>query len=343
LVIGTWDLIFDFKNVTEKSLCVNVQAGERVMQKKKVAVLMGGRSAEREISLKTGSQVCEALSRQGYSAAKIDVDENVWENLKKAQPDVVFIALHGRLGEDGTIQGMLELLGIPYTGSGVLASALGIDKIMSKRIFKAEGISTPEFTTLSKDDFNSNDLPETVRKLAESPGFPMVVKPCREGSTIGLSVITKEEDVEGALREAFRYDDELLIEQFINGREVTVGILGNRDPIALPTLEVISKKELYDFEAKYTPGMSEHIIPARFPEEQRKNMQKLALCAHQALNCRGFSRVDLIVTPDGFSYVLEVNTIPGMTGVSLYPDAARAAGIEFADLVSRLVELALED
>jgi len=243
--------------------------------KNKVAVLMGGRSAERKISLMTGNQIYEALIQKGYSAVKIDLDENVWENLKKAQPDVVFIALHGRFGEDGTVQGMLELLGIPYTGSGVLASALGINKIMAKRIFMAEGISTPKFKVLDKEEFEHEGPEKIVDELEKAFGFPVVVKPCREGSTIGLSVVKEKEGLAEALLEAFKYDEELLIEQFIAGKEVTVGILGNRKPVALPTLEIVSKRELYDFEAKYTPGMSEHIIPARLPEEQQKKAQEI--------------------------------------------------------------------
>ncbi|MDI6689951.1 MAG: D-alanine--D-alanine ligase [Actinomycetota bacterium] len=309
--------------------------------KPKVAVLMGGRSAEREISIMTGEEIYKALVQKGYPAVKVYLDENVVENLKRERVDVVFIALHGRYGEDGTVQGMLEILGLPYTGSGVLASALGINKIMAKRIFKASGVNTADFCTISQEEYKKD--PASVReKLIGEISFPMVIKPAREGSTIGLSVVQKADQLHAALQDAFGYDEQLLVEKFIEGTEVTVGILGDKDPEALPTLEVISKKGIYDYQAKYTPGMSEHIIPARIPPEHQRAVQEMALKAHKALGCRGFSRVDTIVTREGIPYILEVNTIPGMTSLSLFPDAARAAGIPFPDLVSKIVEMALE-
>ncbi|MEW6189001.1 MAG: D-alanine--D-alanine ligase [Actinomycetota bacterium] len=309
--------------------------------KPKVAVLMGGRSAEREISIMTGEEIYKALVQKGYPAVKVYLDENVVENLKREKVDVVFIALHGRYGEDGTVQGMLEILGLPYTGSGVLASALGINKIMAKRIFKASSVNTADFCTISQEEYKKD--PTSVReKVIEEIGFPMVIKPAREGSTIGLSVVQKSDQLDAALQDAFEYDEQLLVEKFIEGTEVTVGILGDKDPEALPTLEIVSKKGIYDYQAKYTPGMSEHIIPARIPSEHRRAVQEMAIKAHKALGCRGFSRVDAIVTREGIPYILEVNTIPGMTSLSLFPDAARVAGIAFPDLVSRIVEMALE-
>lgn len=304
---------------------------------KRVAVLMGGRSAEREISLLTGEEIYKALLSSSYQALKIEADEMMWENLKKEKPDAVFIALHGRWGEDGTVQGMLEVLDIPYTGSGVLASALGIDKAISKLIFQAAGIETPRFVLLTREKRRST---KAMKEFISEVGFPLAIKPRREGSTIGLSIVRSQEEVDAALEKAFLYDD-ALIEEFIEGKEVTVGILGNEDLLALPSLEIDYDSEIYDFESKYTPGMSRHIIPARISKRQEKEIQELALAAHRALGCRGFSRVDLIVGKEKI-VVLEVNTIPGMTSLSLFPDAARAAGIEFPQLISRIVELALE-
>jgi D-alanine-D-alanine ligase len=306
------------------------------MKAKRVAVLVGGRSAEREISLLTGEEIYQALTQAGYSAFKVEADDSVWESLKENKPDVVFIALHGRWGEDGTVQGMLELLGLPYTGSGVLASALGINKAVSKTIFQTANLDTPRFVVVRGARESEN-----LGRFLEEKGYPVVVKPCREGSTIGLSVVEGKEGLAEALRLAAAYDNQIVVEEFVEGKEVTIGILGNDQLIAFPSLEICYRSKTYDYETKYTPGMSEHIIPARISQEQEKRAKEMALAVHQALGCRGFSRVDLIVAKDRIC-VLEVNTIPGMTSLSLFPDAARAAGIKFPELVSRIVELALE-
>lgn len=300
---------------------------------------MGGRSAERDISLLTGEQIYQALLQREYDATRVLLDENVAGNLRQLNPDVVFIALHGRYGEDGTIQGLLEILDIPYTGSRVMASALGINKVMSKRIFEAAGITTPKSAVLSKADtaIQGGSYGDLVGRI----GLPVVVKPACEGSTIGMSIARETSELSGAIGTAFSYDDEVLIEQFVEGTELTVGILGN-EPKALPTLEIVTKTEFYDYETKYTAGLSEHIIPARIPEDQQLRAQEMALAAHKALGCRGFSRVDIIVDKSGKPHVLEINTIPGMTKLSLFPDAARAAGYEFPDLISYIVEMALE-
>lgn len=306
---------------------------------RKVAVLMGGRSAEREISLKTGEQIYDALQKKGYSAFKIDMDETVGQRLLELKPDVVFIALHGRYGEDGTVQGMLEILDLPYTGSGVLASAIGINKAISKQVFSSAGISTPAFRLLCRHDLPlSSSISEGI---VSELGLPIVVKPAREGSTIGMSIVKEAEDLGEALATAFLYDDEVVLEQFIDGVEITVGILGN-EPKALPTLEIVTVTDFYDYATKYTAGLSEHIIPARIPEEHQELAQQAAVAAHKAIGCRGFSRVDIIVGEGGRPYVLEINTIPGMTNLSLFPDAARAAGYDFPELVAYMVELALE-
>lgn len=303
----------------------------------RVAVLMGGRSAEREVSLNTGAQVAAALEQAGHEVVRVDSGEPGFiAALQDARPDAVFVCLHGRFGEDGTVQGLLELLDLPYVGSGVLASALAMDKVMSKHFFAHEGIRTPAYVHVRRGE--AVDIDEVTRTL----GSKTVVKPSNEGSAIGVTIAHEPAELPAALEEAFRFDDSVLIEQFVSGVEVTVGVIGNEDPIALPTLEIVPEHEFYDYESKYVPGMSAHIIPARISEEARAECQRLALVAHRALGCRGMSRADVIVDEQGVVQLLEVNTIPGMTATSLLPDAARAAGIEFPELCDRLVRLALE-
>jgi D-alanine-D-alanine ligase len=300
---------------------------------------MGGRSAERDVSLLSGEQIYQALIEKGYDADKIDVDENVVENLKKAGADVVFIGLHGRFGEDGTIQGLLEIMDLPYTGSGVMASAIAMNKAMSKRVIESAGIPTPPFLVLtSSSDF---DVENEKNIIANKIGYPVVVKPACEGSTIGISIVKNDSEIAAAIELAFSYDKEVVVEKFVEGTEITIGILGN-DPAALPTLEIVTETDFYDYETKYTAGLSKHIIPARIPEEYRAKAQKVAIAAHRALNCRGYSRVDVIVDNEGTPHVLEINTLPGMTKLSLYPDSAKAAGYEFPELISKIVELASE-
>jgi len=303
----------------------------------RVAVLMGGRSAEREVSLNTGAQVAAALTSVGHEVLTIDsgADGFIGE-LEGVRPDVVFICLHGRFGEDGTVQGLLELLRLPYVGSGVLASALAMDKVMSKHFFAQQGIPTPAYVHVRRGE--AIDLDEITRTL----GGKTVVKPANEGSAIGVTIAHVPEELPGALEEAFRFDDSVLVEQFVAGVEVTVGVIGNDEPVALPTLEIVPEHEFYDYESKYVPGMSRHIIPARVSEQAREECARLSLLAHRALGCRGMSRSDTIVTEDGRVELLEVNTIPGMTSTSLLPDAAAAAGITFPELCDRLVRLALE-
>lgn len=302
----------------------------------RVAVLMGGRSAEREVSLNTGEQVIAALRERGADALPFDTARSSFiDELRSARPDVVFVCLHGRYGEDGTVQGLLELLDLPYVGSGVLASALAMDKVASKHVFSACGVPTPPYLVVRKR--GSWSEAEVVGAL----GSRCVVKPASEGSAIGVTIVHRPSELGPAIEHAFRYDELVLIERFIEGTEVTVGVLGVDPPIALPTLEIVPAHEFYDYESKYVPGMSRHIIPARIPEETRERCAKLAVSAHEALGCRGVSRTDIIVEPTGEAWVLEVNTIPGMTRTSLLPDAARAAGIEFPDLCALLVGYAL--
>lgn len=301
-----------------------------------IALLMGGRSAEREVSLNTGAQVAAALEERGHRVERIDTGDPSFIDALRARPfDVVFICLHGRFGEDGTMQGLLEVLDLPYVGSGVLASALAMDKIASKHIFAAAGLKSPASIALV-------ERPADLAPITEALGPKVVVKPASEGSSVGMSIVHAPEELANAIDLAFRHDTQVLVEQFVSGAEVTVGVLGNEDLEALPTLEVVPEHEFYDYESKYIPGMSRHIIPARVSEEARSECQRLALEAHRALGCRGMSRSDTIVTAEGEVFLLELNTIPGMTSTSLLPDSARAAGMSFPELCERLVRLALQ-
>ena len=304
----------------------------------RVAVLMGGRSAEREVSRNTGAQVAEALASRGHEVFTIDsARADFIATIQEAAPDVVFICLHGRLGEDGTVQGLLELLDTPYVGSGVLASALATDKIMTKFLYEAHGIPTPAYVVLRRDE-----VPDDGALAAL--GDRTVVKPACEGSSIGMHIVHDPGELPAAIEEAFTHDDRVLVERFVEGTEVTVGVLGNgEDAFALPTLEIVPEHEFYDYESKYVPGMSRHVIPAGVSPSAQAGCQLAALAAHKALGCAGVSRTDTIVTADDRVLVLETNTIPGMTSTSLLPDSARAAGIEFPELCERLVGYALHE
>jgi len=307
----------------------------------KIGVLMGGKSSEREVSLRTGEAVYNALKSKGYPCVKIDVDSNIASRIKEEKIDFAFLALHGRFGEDGTIQGMLEILGVPYTGSGVLASAMVMDKITTKKILLFEDLPTPLFILVSKEETELRGMPATVARINGEMGLPLVVKAPTQGSTIGMAFVHQERDLIPALELAFQYDPVALVEQFVEGVEVTASVLGNDEPVALPLIEIVSATGVYDYEAKYTAGMSSHIIPPRIPEEQQGLVKELAIRAFKALGCRGFARVDFIVDRQGRPYILELNTIPGMTATSLLPDAARAAGIEFPELVEKIINFAL--
>lgn len=303
----------------------------------RVVVLQGGRSAEREVSLMTGSQVTEALRAVGHTATPVDAAaDDFIELIRASKPDVVFICLHGRFGEDGTVQGLLELMDIPYVGSGVLASALAMDKVMSKHLYACVGIPTPDYVALRKGEAWD------VTDISDRLGPKTVVKPANEGSAIGVTIAHTAEELPAAIEEAFRYDTSVLVEAFVAGVEVTVGVIGNEELTALPTLEIVPEHEFYDYDSKYLPGMSRHIIPARLPAAILEECSRIALDAHRALGCRGMSRSDTIVTENSEAFLLETNTIPGMTSTSLLPDAARAAGIEFPELCDRLVRLALQ-
>jgi D-alanine-D-alanine ligase len=297
---------------------------------KKIGVLFGGLSAEREVSLKSGAAVYQALVAQGYNAVAIDVGRDLAEVLTREAVEVAFIALHGRYGEDGCVQGLLELLQVPYTGSGVLASALAMHKLYSKQAFVASGILTAAFRCFRRG--------ETVTLAGLPFGLPVVVKPVQEGSSVGVSIVKEEAQLAAAIELAFRHDDEILVEQYIKGQEVQVGILDDQ-PVG--AIEIVPKNEFYDFEAKYTDGMAEHIFPARLEPALYAKAQQIGLDSHRALGCKGYSRVDLLVTATGDCYVLEVNTLPGMTALSLLPEiAAKGADLTFEALVSRIIESA---
>ncbi len=297
------------------------------IRSEKIAVLMGGLSAERDVSLASGAAVHQALLARGFDAVAVDVGRDLPQVLSRGGIGAAFIALHGRYGEDGCVQGVLELMAIPYTGSGVLASALAMHKLYSKQAFLSAGILTAPFHHFRRG--------ETVSLRDLSFGLPLVVKPVQEGSSVGISIVKQESDLQAAVELAFRHDDEILVEQFIKGQEVQVGILDDRP---LGAIEIVPKKEFYDFEAKYTDGMAEHIFPARLEQGAYEEAQRVGLAAHRALGCRCYSRVDLLVTPQGENYVLEVNTLPGMTALSLLPEiAAKGGGICFEELVERII------
>ncbi len=300
----------------------------------RVAVLAGGRSAEREVSLMSGAQVGAALRTAGHEPELVDLDANTWDVLRDGRFDVVFIALHGRFGEDGTVQGMLELLRIPYTGSGVLASALCLDKPLANRLLRDEGFAVPDFLEVDGDEARAG-LPAAVE--SGSLGWPVVVKPAREGSTIGLTIAADGDAAADGIRLAAGYDRRILCQRFVAGTEVTVGVLQGPDLQVLPTLEIVSENPVYDYDAKYTAGRSHHIIPARIPPAARDACADVAARAFRLLGCDGMARVDVIVDAAGTPWFLEVNTVPGLTELSLLPDAARAAGIEFPELCDRLV------
>ncbi len=358
-------------------------AGRRL----RVAVLMGGTSSERPISLKTGNMIVQALDPARYEVVAIDTQDvlrlqgaaipriipahssaqdgtqsticappapteialsagtAVLANADPSQPsptpDVVFIALHGKGGEDGTVQGMLELIGLPYTGSGVLASALAMDKAMTKRLFRSAGIPVIEDLQVRRGE--EADGTALLAQVAETLGYPVFVKPNAEGSSFGGRKVEAPEELLPAVTNALNYDPKVIIERYVRGMEITVGVLGNAhdDLFALPIVEIVPKSAFYDFESKYADGGSEHIIPARLPESVTQHAQALALQCHNLLGCRGMSRTDMLVVGETL-LVLEINTIPGMTPTSLLPQAAEHAGISFPQLLDRLLTSALE-
>jgi len=311
------------------------------MSRLRVGVLMGGRSAEREISLASGQRVLAALDPVRYEPIPLEVPRGgPW--LPPRDLDVIFIAMHGPFGEDGSIQGMLEFARVPYTGSGVLASALAMDKRRSRQLFGFNGIPTPGYLTLGRNELASRES-SLADEIQQALGFPCVVKPNAQGSSIGVTIVRDAERLGPALDVAFGLDEVILIEEYLTGTELTCAILNDPDvggPVALPLVEIVPKGEFFDYEAKYTPGAAEEICPARLPATAVWRAQAAALRAYRVLGCADFARVDLFIREADVA-VLEVNTIPGLTEGSLFPKAARAAGIAFPDLIDRLIEAAL--
>ncbi|MDD4980409.1 MAG: D-alanine--D-alanine ligase [Candidatus Omnitrophica bacterium] len=304
----------------------------------RIGVLMGGPSTEREISLKSGQAVCDSLSKLGFKVAAIDIKtDNIKKNtrlIKSYRIGLAFVALHGRFGEDGQIQELLDSLKIPYTGSGAMASCLAMDKITSRKIFEAHGLYVPRYKVEDRFSYNRN---WKMHNMALS--LPLVVKPATHGSSIGLSIIDTKSQLDKAVGEAFSFDEKVIIEEYIEGRELTVGILEEK---ALPVIEIVPKKRFFDYQAKYQAGMTEYIIPAKLQNALSKKIQEAALCAHKLLGCFGCSRVDMILSEDNMPFILEINTIPGLTQTSLLPKAARIVGIDFPHLCLKLIKLAYE-
>ena len=304
------------------------------LKKRKIAVLCGGRSGEREVSLRSGKRVFDSLKKQGFDVNQFDLSDDLIAKLKKKKIDVVYIVLHGKYGEDGTVQGLLEIANIPYTGSKVLASALAMNKLAAKKILEASGLPTPRYFEL---DPNAELKPQADKIKRVFP-FPLVVKPVSEGSSLGVSILKKGDDLERVLVRTVKEYRDVFVEEFIPGREITIGVIGRNDDLqALPILELVPRKDFYDFEAKYTAGMTEFILPARLPQPLYKKAQATALAAHRALGCYGVSRVDLIVSHDNIPYITELNSIPGMTEQSDLPAEAEEAGISFDELVVKIL------
>jgi D-alanine-D-alanine ligase len=329
----------------------------------RITVLTGGATAERAVAFASAGQIVAALRSRGHDVHVVDTVTGLLDGDRERQAlqgevgvappsvseldeqerrllseglaelavirgaDVVCLALHGGPGEGGTVQAILDVIGVPYTGSGPLASALAMDKDLSKRLFRSNGVPVPAWFM----------APVTSDDVTTALGWPVIIKPSKQGSSVGVSLVKKAQDLDGAVVLAARYDDEVMAEQFIAGRELTVGILGD---VPLPVGEIIPKHELFDYHTKYTPGMSEEIFPAQLATQLARQLQEYALMAHRALKLGGYSRIDFRVTPDGDIFCLEANSLPGMTRTSLYPQAARAAGIEFPELCERLCRLA---
>lgn len=330
----------------------------------KVAVLFGGTSEERDVSIQSGLQVAGALREAGHEVVAVDtargpLDDEAETRLReggiRALPpeqaaldvmrtgdptaitdapelegvDVLFLALHGGAGEDGTLQALLDLTGVPYTGSGVLGSALAMDKEISKRVMRDAGVPTPDWLM----------APRTNEEILDALGMPIIVKASKQGSTVGLHLVKQESEIQAAIEDSFQYDDEVIIERFIAGRELTVPVLGDE---ALPVGEIIPEHEIFDYECKYQPGMASEVFPAEIDDDVKSRAQELALRTHRALKLRGYSRIDFRMDADGGLWCLEANTAPGMTAASLYPKAAKAAGIAFPRICERICELAIE-
>jgi D-alanine-D-alanine ligase len=312
--------------------------------KEKVAVLMGGPSLEREVSLRSGRRVFDALVALGYRAIALDVTPDLCATLRSEKPDAVYIALHGKFGEDGTVQEALEFLGIPYTGPGVTASTLSWDKALSKRLFHRQGIPTPAWVTFSSDAFKEMGAASALDLVPGAVGgFPVVVKPTKQGSALGLTRVVSAEALPEALLTALSFGDAAIVEKWIDGRELAVSVLdGPGGTQVLPAVEIVAKSGLFDFDAMYTRGQTDYFVPARLDPAVAAEVARLAGACHELFGCRDVSRVDFVVGEGGCPFVLEVNTSPGMTETSLLPMAAAAAGLDFQHVVDRLARAALD-
>jgi D-alanine-D-alanine ligase len=305
----------------------------------RVAVLKGGSSLERGVSLRSAARVEDAVAGLGHDLVTVDAGPDLVSRLRSERPDVAFIALHGPGGEDGTVQELLEILGIPYTGPGVAACALCMDKVTAKHELRSVGLPTPDWFAFNATAFRELGAADSLPEIEERLGFPLVVKPASQGSSLGVEFASTRDEVPEALVAAFSYDDRVLLERYVRGRELAVSMLGTE---ALPVVEAIPREEdFFNFEARYEIGRTEYVCPAELPDDESDAVRELAARTYETLGASGFARVDLIVGDDG-PEVLEVNAIPGLTDTSLFPMAAEAAGIGFSELVARIIELALE-
>jgi D-alanine-D-alanine ligase len=310
---------------------------------RKVAVLKGGHSLERNVSLRSGAHAQEALARLGHEVVAIDVDAQLVSRLREAEPDAALIALHGPDGEDGTMQALLEALGVPYTGSGPAACMCATDKVLAKHLMRNAGIPTPEFHSLREASIKELGAADALPAVESALGFPLVVKPASQGSALGVKFARNDEELPGALVGAFSYDRKVLIERYVKGRDLAVSVLdGPSGPLPLPVVEAVPREEdFYDYESRYEIGMTTFVCPAELPDDTTARAQELALDVYRLLGCRGVARVDLMLDDASNElWVLETNVIPGMTETSLLPQAADAAGISFDELIARLLDSA---
>jgi D-alanine-D-alanine ligase len=305
----------------------------------RIAVLKGGRSLERQVSLRSGARVEDALTRLGHEVIAIDAGLDLIRRLRESAPDAAFIAMHGRDGEDGTVQELLEILGLPYTGSGVLACLRATDKVVAKHLMLEAGLPTPDFVAFSETAFRGLGAAETLAPIEARLGFPLVIKPSSQGSALGIKFARRAADVPAALVSAFSYDSRVLLERHVDGRDLAVSVLAGEP---LPVVEAVPREEpFYDFEARYEIGRTDFVCPADLPGGLDQRTQDLAVRVYELLGCSGFARVDLMLGRDGELTVLEANVVPGLTETSLLPQAAEAAGIGFDELVARILEPAL--
>ncbi|MCF6290192.1 MAG: D-alanine--D-alanine ligase [Desulfobacterales bacterium] len=307
-------------------------------KKLRIALLAGGKSAEREVSLKGAAEVARALDPDKYEVSRYDPAMDLQKLAAEAPGlDAAFILLHGLFGEDGTMQGFLEMLGLPFQGSGVLGSAVAMDKNLAKTLYRGHGLTVPDWVMVSRH------TPVDLGRIIKQLGLPLIIKPSRQGSSVGMSIAGSDRDLAAGIEQALEFDCRVMVEQYIRGREITGAILGNNELTALPIVEIIPDKKyaFFDYEAKYRPGATREICPAELDPEMTGRAQECALVAHRALQLGGYSRTDMIISDDQEIFILETNTIPGMTPTSLLPQAAAAAGLSFPALLDRLLELAL--